>query len=436
MILSTRNTVGPGRFGLGRREYVEVVAALPEASDELDGTMPLEADLAAHDFVTQVATATARDGAIATDAALIAETAGANSLPPRPAPAETEADEELAPPFVKPMAGSGEAEPADFAALGAEPPSDGELLAALASEVSTLRSMMERFMTDRVDRRVEVGPPALRELRERMRAQEIGSNVIAQVLDRVAQTLAPDASPEAARQIVERRLAAELPPPGRLDFARLPVTIFVAGPAGAGKTTAAARLGLRLQDEAGLNVTLAGIDVDRVGAPQELEAYGSATGVGVRVCYTPGELQALVNEQSADVVIVDAAGHDGSRRERMAELQAFANAVKSRTLLLTLPATMRSADARRVTAAYQVLRPDGLLLTRCDETETFGGALTIAIESGLGVAYTTHSPSVREPAREGDNHAFARAALLGRWGTSAAMTSSAATVSAAMAGAR
>ena len=47
VILSTRNAVGPGRFGLGRREYVEVVAGLPDASDQLDGTAPLAEDVAA-----------------------------------------------------------------------------------------------------------------------------------------------------------------------------------------------------------------------------------------------------------------------------------------------------------------------------------------------------------------------------------------------------
>ena len=242
------------------------------------------------------------------------------------------------------------------------------------------------------------------------------------MLDRVTSAITPDASAEAARQVVQRRLAAELPAPPILDFARPPTTIFVVGPAGAGKTTAAVRLGLRLAAEQGLRVTLAGIDIDRVGAPQELQAYGAAAGLAVRLCYTPGELQALVAEQAAAAIIVDAPGHDGSRRERMEELSAFARAVRPRTLLLTLPATLRTTDARRVAAAYAAVSPDGLIATRCDETETFGGLLTIAAEANLGIAFTAHGPSVRDAAREGDSHALACAVMLGRWTANPRMT--------------
>ena len=428
VILSTRNAVGPGRFGLGRREYVEVVAGLPDANDQLKGTAPLEEDVAAHDFVREVAESTARDGTIATDATLVAEAAGSAELradePPLPEP-------ELAPPFANPLAGSAggrgvrlpiEATPyRQEEIMDAATPattSDSELLAGIAGEVGELRALMERFALERAEQRIEAGPSVLREIRDRLEAQEVGPNLRARVLDRVASAITPDASAEAAQQVVQRRLVAELPAPSILDFARPPTTVFVVGPAGAGKTTAAVRLGLRLAAEQGLRVTLAGIDVDRVGAPQELQAYGAAAGLAVRLCYTPGELQALVAEQAADAIIVDAPGHDGSRRERMAELSAFARAVRPRTLLLTL----RTADARRVAAAYAAVSPDGLIATRCDETETFGGLLTIAAEANLGIAFTAHGPSVRDATREGDNHALARAVMLGRWTANPRMT--------------
>ena len=262
----------------------------------------------------------------------------------------------------------------------------------------------------------------LGQIRDRLQAQEVGASLIARVLDRVASAITADASAEAAQQVVLRRLAAELPAPPVLDFGRPPTTLFVVGPARAGKTTAVVRMGLRLANEQGLRVTLAGIDVDRVGASQELQAYGAATGLAVRLCYTPGELQALAAEQSADGIIVDAPGHDGSGREHMAELSAFARAVRPRTLLLTLPATMRSADAARVAAAYGAVSPDGLIATRCDETATFGGLLTIAAEANLGIAFTAHGPSVRDAAREGETHALARAVMLGRWSANPRMT--------------
>ena len=426
VILSTRNAVGPGLLGLGCREYVEVVAALPEELEQAGETVPLGQYLAAHDFVRQVAESTARDGSVATDASLVAQ--GAEAAAPMPL------DPELAPPFMNPLAGSARAEaaalgggtdpgwPTEDEVQDVPPSGGGASLDEIAEELGELRGLMERFAHERLRAQIEEGPAALREARARLEAQEVGSALMLRVLDRVMSALAPDASEEAARQVVLRRLVAELPPPLLLDLTRAPATVFIVGPTGAGKTTAAVRLGLQLAAERNVRVTLAGIDVDRVGAPQELEAYGAATGLPVRLCYTPGELQALLGEPGTDVVLVDTPGDSGARRERMAELQAFARAVRPRSTLLTVPATMRSSDAQRLATAYRALAPDGLLITRCDETETFGGLLTIACEEELGVAFTTHSPSVRDAARPGDAHALASAVMLGRWTAAPAMT--------------
>ena len=422
VIVSTRNVVGPGLLGLGRREYVEVVAGLPEAHEQQVATVPVDEDLAAHEFVRHVAEATARDGGTPTDAALVAESAEV---------AVMDIHGELAPPFVNPLAGSARHASEAYGA-GDEPA--GELateparsrLDQIAEDLADLHSLVERTAMDRIETRIDEGPESLREARMRLGEQEVVPAIMLRVLDRVSTALAPDASPEAARQVVLRRLVAELPQPPLIDLTRFPTTIFIVGPAGAGKTTAAVRLALELSAQRGLSVTLAGIDVDRVGAPQELQAYGAATGVPVRLCYTPGELQGLLGEAGSDVVLVDTAGLSGGRRERMAELQAFTRAVRPRTTLLAIPATMRTLDAQRLVAGFRTLSPDGLLLTRCDEIETFGGLLSIACESELGIAYTTHSASVQDPAREGDNHSIAGAVMLGRWSSTPSITAAAA----------
>ena len=423
VIVSTRNVVGPGLLGLGRREYVEVVAGLPEANEQQVATVPVDEDLAAHEFVRHVAEATARDGGTPTDAALVAESAEV---------AVMDIHGELAPPFVNPLAGSARHASEAYGAGGGEPA--GELateparsrLDQIAEDLANMRSLVERTAMDHIETRIDEGPESLREARLRLGEQEVAPAIMLRVLDRVSTALAPDASPEAARQVVLRRLVAELPQPPLIDLTRFPTAIFIVGPAGAGKTTAAVRLGLELSAQRGLSVTLAGIDVDRVGAPQELQAYGAATGVPVRLCYTPGELQGLLGEAGSDVVLVDTAGLSGGRRERMAELQAFMRAVRPRTTLLAIPATMRTLDAQRLVAGFRALSPDGLLLTRCDETETFGGLLSIACESELGIAYTTHSASVQDPAREGENHSIASAVMLGRWSSTPSMSAAAA----------
>jgi flagellar biosynthesis protein FlhF len=405
VIISTRNATAPGMLGFGAREFVEVVAGIPEEA-ELDRSVPLRPlaqDAAAHDLVRG-----------------IAEQAAAR--------AEGEPEVELAPPFLNSMAGSAHGGPFDAitrvsAARGVQPPVpasaapaalDRALLANLAAGLQEVRALLERLTREHVTSPVEAGPAPLAELRDRLLAQGVRHALLLSLLDEVARSVTPDASGEAVRQAAESALAAQLPPPITLDLARRPHAIFIVGPSGAGKTTAAVRLGMQFTQQ-GLHVTVAGTDVDRAGAPQQLQAFGAAAGLRVRTCYTPGELQALIADGESDVVIVDTVGHNGARTDRMAELGAFMQVARERTVLLALPATMQSEDLLRLTRAFTGLHPGGLLLTRCDETETFGGLWSAVEQAGIGIAYTTHDDAVGEPAHPGDNHALATAVQLGRW---------------------
>ena len=261
--------------------------------------------------------------------------------------------------------------------------------------------------------------PALKDVHELLVRQGLSQAVISPLLVQVNDALVRGTDRESALRTVERKLAVRMPQPAQLDLGRRPAAIFMVGPSGAGKTTMAIRLGLEIERVHGLRVVIAGTDVNRAGAPQQLMAYGAASGMDVRLCYAPGELKAILEDGKTDLVIVDPPGHNGMRRDRMAELNAFTQAARRRTVLLALPATMKGSDLNDVVAAYSAVGVDGLVLTRCDETSTFGALASVAIEASMGVAYTAHSDQVSEAARAGDNLALASAVVTGRWATSA-----------------
>ncbi len=182
----------------------------------------------------------------------------------------------------------------------------------------------------------------------------------------------------------------------------------------AGKTTMAVWMALDFQQQ-GLHAVIAGTDVNRAGAPQQLTAFGAVTGLDVRLCYAPGDLEAVLAEPGVDVVIVDTPGHNGLRRDRMAELSAFLQAARQRSVLLTVPATMKASDLTEVVSAFSALALDGVVLTRCDETAHFGHLAGVLIEAALGVAYTTRSDQVSDGPVAGDNVALAQAIVEAQW---------------------
>ncbi len=403
IIISTRNATTPGMLGFGAREFVEVVAGIPEDTD-LNRSVPLRPltqDTAAHDLVRGLAEAAAR--------------------------ADVTPDATLAPPFVNTMAGTGRgpfdaivrspSEPGvRLPAPEPAPPiaTDQALLNNLAAGLQEVRDLLGRLAQERVDASVEGGLAPLAELRHRLSTQGVRPSLLLSVFDEVAAAISSETLADRVAELVGSSLASKLPPAVSLDLSTRPHAIFIVGPSGAGKTTAAVRLGMQFVQQ-GLRVVIAGTDVDRAGAPQQLQAFGGAAGLTVRACYSPGEVQTLIASGEADVVIVDTVGHNGARPDRMAELGAYMQIARTRTVLLALPATMQGEDLGRLTLAYAAVHPAGLLLTRCDETETFGGLLSAVEQSGIGIAFTTHDDSVRDPARPGDSQALAAAVLAGRW---------------------
>lgn len=410
VILSTRKVTAPGLFGQPGRTFVEVVAHLPAGEQAApEGVRPtLEQDVAAHELVRGVAEAAAAGMAI------------------DPADELLERDAmDLAPPFANEMAGRGAAEAGSMDRIPAAAPAsdaastDQALIGDLARQLAEMRGMLDRMSNERTAERIERGPDVLRECRALLEEQGMAGPLATTLLDQVGGAIVRGGDREAALRTLERKVAAKLPQPPRLPLARRPLAVVLVGPGGAGKTTMAVRLGLDLQRRHSVRVTLAGTDVTRAGAPQQVTAFASATGLDAELCYAPAELRALMTAPRSDVVVVDTPGHNGTRRDRMAELNAFIEATPRRVVLLVLPATMKGADLRQVAQAYGPLGIDGLVFTRCDETSTYGALLGVAIESSTGVAYTTHSDQVSEAPQAADNLLLASAMISGRWATPA-----------------
>jgi flagellar biosynthesis protein FlhF len=440
VILATRRATSPGLYGRPPRSFVEVLAHVPGAPRSADTPVPVSegrARIRTTASVGRAAPAAAPPfenplaGSGLVDSALLERVRDEHGLR-RPAPSSAHDRE----PADQPQ----RTHPAEAARAHAAEPSiagdasdlahdlAGELAEAasahvrqrsefeeLLGQIGEMRGMVEQLTVERVNERIDAGPVTLKRLRTRLRDQGMTAALTADVLEDAAASRVDPSNETGLKRTVERKLAAMLPAAPHLNLARRPAVIPLVGPSGAGKTTLAMKLALEIQRAHSLRVVVAGTDVERAGAPQQFQAVGAAAGVATRLCYTPGELQALIGGRDADVVIVDTPGHDGSRRDRMSELETFVRAARQRDVLLVLPATMKAGDLESLARAYRGLDPLGVVLTRCDNTRSFGEAFSALVHAELGIAFTTHREAVSDPPRPGDNLAIARAILLDGW---------------------
>ncbi len=196
-------------------------------------------------------------------------------------------------------------------------------------------------------------------------------------------------------KIVHEELAALMGQgDSRLAFGRPPTVILMVGLQGSGKTTASAKLALRLRKE-GKNPALVPVDLARPAAIEQLEQLGKQ----IQIPVYRSELRdpvAVAREgleraraEGIDVLIVDTAGRLHVDEALMAELVAIRDATKPMNILLVLDA-MTGQEAVTVAEAFQQqVAFDGVILTKLDGDARGGAALSVKAVTGKPIKFAS-----------------------------------------------
>ena len=293
-----------------------------------------------------------------------------------------------------------------------------EVLAALEEDSSTAR----RELPKPADRPSQENDSRLRQLEERL-------EVISQSLDSIA-TLRESTSDGPAKagqvagtpeRLVQQGLAAELadrlresgaaeggrgamsawlrralPACGPLKLrGDSPDVIAFLGTTGVGKTTTLAKVAAELKLRQGKRIALVTADTFRVAAVPQLEIYADLLDVPLVVAYEPEDLSRVVREfRGLDAVLIDTPGRSPADAAGLADLRRYLDAVPEARTLLLVQAGAHLANLRRVAESFWADACDGLVITKLDETDIFGPAISLAIEIGKPIYYLTTGQNV------------------------------------------
>ena len=168
-----------------------------------------------------------------------------------------------------------------------------------------------------------------------------------------------------------------------------PVTVMLVGLQGSGKTTTCAKIALRLKTRDRKKVLMAGLDVQRPAAQEQLAQLGRQIGVAT-LPVVAGERPVAIarraldvgRREGYDVVLLDTAGRLHVNEELMLEVAAVREAANPHQTLLVADA-MTGQDAVNVAKAFGE-RADvtGIVLTRVDGDARGGAALSMRAITG------------------------------------------------------
>jgi len=182
---------------------------------------------------------------------------------------------------------------------------------------------------------------------------------------------------------------------GGIDFgAQPPVSVFMVGLQGSGKTTTTAKLANRLQSKDRKKVLMVSLDTYRPAAQEQLAILGRQTGV-ISLPIIEGQKPLDIAKRGLseaklggfDVVIFDTAGRTTVDDDMMSEVRSLRELIKPHETLLVTDAMIGQDSVTTAKAFHDTVGLTGIVLTRVDSDARGGAALSMRAVTGRPIKY-------------------------------------------------
>ena len=284
-------------------------------------------------------------------------------------------------------------------------------LEQLHQQIDEIRTLLVR--SSQAQLTMQRAVPELADVYAHLMSAEIEPAMGKDIIDRLEATMATDAFCAGAGNSGNRWK------PQRLDWGRLeaflrvelenrvglaprlgadddnPAVVLV-GPRGAGKTTSLAKLAVlrgRFANER--PARLLSLDMSRAAAHLQLQSVASAHNIAFEEVPAAYLLPGLIAEaRQKETVFVDTPGYSGAdSKAAEAAAAAFAECPQL-DVHLVIPGYMKARDLRLCIERYAPFRPSKLLVTKLDETQSFGSIFSEAARAGLKLSFVAHGPGI------------------------------------------
>ncbi|CAH2712877.1 Flagellar biosynthesis protein FlhF [Neobacillus rhizosphaerae] len=269
----------------------------------------------------------------------------------------------------------------------------------LLDELQHMRKMMMTFMMN--DNQGNTMPSGLATYVNRLKKQGVDEEIVEHIVSNMLKKyesmndLADHVIEEEVISIVKEIIEKRVPKSNMVNESTRMINVI--GPTGVGKTTTIAKLATEQVLKQKRRVAMITTDVYRIAAVEQLKTYAGILNVPLEVVRTKDELEkALTKLAHYDLIYMDTTGRNYKEVKYRESISEFLNHPLESDNYLVLSLTTKFEDMQILLNEFLKSPVQKLILTKFDETTSYGSILNIAYKYPFQLAYITNGQSVPE----------------------------------------
>ncbi len=269
----------------------------------------------------------------------------------------------------------------------------------LLDELQDLRNLMMNYVMS--DKKKNVLPRGLTKWADRLKEQGVEDDVVLYIVNRLLkenESLKEMTAKEIKQLIIliiEEIITKRVPENN--TFSGRTRVINMIGPTGVGKTTTIAKLATEKILKQKRRVAMITTDVYRIAAVEQLKTYAGILNVPIEVVRSGEELGIVLNKlKHYDLIYMDTTGKNYKEQANRESISEFLNHPLESDNYLVLSLTTKFQDLKILLDEFLDSPVQNLILTKIDETSSYGSILNIAYKYPYQIAYITNGQSVPE----------------------------------------
>lgn len=266
----------------------------------------------------------------------------------------------------------------------------------MEKELNEVKDMLQKLVDDK-DKEKTVRKEKKAGIRRLLLERDVSEEVI--------ESIADDARKKEKYKNVPRlpdsAVIEEIADVFKVDYSKKGRVHAFIGPTGVGKTTTIAKLAAIEALNTKKRVGLLTIDTYRIGAVEQLKIYADILGLPFEVINSTDDIdKCFDNLKDCDSIFVDTTGRSIKNIMQLSELKLYLDKIKPDTIYLVVSMTTKYHDLLQTLNSFETMEYNRLILTKFDETTTYGSVLNAAYNSRAPISFITMGQNVPDDIRE------------------------------------